>query len=216
MVEISPVTGSASPAPGLASAPNLLPLSLAPAVRCSAPPPGPSRTLLLPRLLALHVTICGTILLCHCPHHPLVLLPPASLRFPASLPAPPSISSRLSSLLLWPCALPGISPYSPSFRLSAHTLSPLPLLSLSTSDPPPSFPYFPLASYVPCYLTFLSSWEVSPATPNWVPSEDPSSSCVRHPPRVLEMGGDVPGVGGKSGPRTRWERRRGLTWPPRT
>lgn len=142
MVEISPVTGSASPAPGLASAPNLLPLSLAPAVRCSAPPPGPSRTLLLPRLLALHVTICGTILLCHCPHHPLVLLPPASLRFPASLPAPPSISSRLSSLLLWPCALPGISPYSPSFRLSAHTLSPLPLLSLSTSDPPPPFLIF--------------------------------------------------------------------------
>lgn len=75
VAEISPVTGSASPSPGLASAPNLLPLSLAPAVRCSAPPPGPSRTLLLPRLLALHVTICGTILLCHCPHHPTFLLP---------------------------------------------------------------------------------------------------------------------------------------------
>lgn len=48
----------------------------------------------------------------------------------------------------------------PPLRTASHPRSHC-LLSLSFLSlhlrPSPSFPYFPLASYVPCYLTFLSS-----------------------------------------------------------
>lgn len=152
VAEISPVTGSArTPQASSPNLPPLLPrphLRSGPASRSRLPAP-PAPLLRLPPSLALHVTICGTILLCHSPCHPLLPLPPPLRALPASLCIPPSRPFSCSFLLfLSSCQAFLITPPHSGFPPTHRLLSVSP--SLSTSDPP----LFPLYSYwflrVPC------------------------------------------------------------------
>lgn len=203
MAEISSVTGSA---------PLLLPrwassLNLPPTPHTCSLALGPS--LLAPSFRGLHVTICGTVPLCHSPCQPLVLLPPSSSLSCLSLHLSLSpVSPLLSFLFVF--SLSRVFHHSPSFCLSSYSRSPLPLslspppsFSLSPPPPDPLSPLFLLvcASLVPLFSSL--PWEASPPLSLPLPPQDVS----------WRWGVTYQVLVGKSGPETRWERLCGQPWP---